>query len=225
MYSIILFDMDDTLFDFQKAQEVSIKNTLIKNNIVYSDSIYECYKKINHNLWIQFDQGKITKDYVQTERFYQLSKRLNQEFDCERINYDYQINLAKQTWLIRDAKKICIELSKRYSLFIATNGVGSTQKNRFYNSQIFPYFKDIFISEDIGFSKPNIEFFNAVFQKIDYSSKKDILLVGDSLTSDICGANKAGIDCCWYNPYGANPTNKYRMTYMISELRQLLAIL
>ena len=59
----------------------------------------------------------------------------------------------------------------------------------------------------------------------DYSSKKDILLVGDSLTSDICGANKAGIDCCWYNPYGANPTNKYRMTYMISELRQLLAIL
>lgn len=224
MYSHILFDMDDTILDFQKAQFVSFKCVLEKYDIPFSLEFYHCYEKINHNLWREFDEGALSKDVVQNERFTQFFNVLNRDIDGKQANLVYQDSLASQTWLIPHAKEACMELSKRHTLSIVTNGVGKTQKRRFLSSEISPYFTNIFISEDIGVAKPDKRFFDEAFKLINCVEKSKILIVGDSLSSDIQGANNVGVDCCWFNPKNVPLDRQVQITYTISDLRQLLEI-
>lgn len=224
MYSHILFDMDDTILDFQKAQMVSFKCLLEKYSVPFSLEAYHNYENINHSLWRQFDEGVLSKDIVQTDRFVQFFKTIGKEIDGTQANSEYQDCLASQVWLIPYAKETCMELSKHHTLFIVTNGVGLTQKRRFQASEIFPYFSDILISEDIGVAKPDKKFFDKAFALINCTERDKILLVGDSLSSDIQGANNAGIDCCWFNPKGIMLDNPLQITYTIFDLRQLINI-
>lgn len=224
MYSHILFDMDDTILDFQKAQFVSFKCILKKYDVPFSLEVYHNYENINHSLWRQFDKGILSKDIVQTERFVRFFGALGKKIDGVQVNSEYQDSLACQSWLIPYAKETCMELSKHHTLSIVTNGVGSTQKKRFQASEIFPYFSNILISEDIGVAKPDKQFFDEAFNLIKCAEKNKILLVGDSLSSDIQGANNAGIDCCWFNPKGILLDEPLRITYTISDLRQLIGI-
>ena len=118
-------------------------------------------------------------------------------------------------------QKKYVKLSQNHTLSIVTNGVGMTQKKRFSSSEISPYFSNILISEDIGIAKPDKRFFDEVFKVINCAEKSQILLVGDSLSSDIQGANNAGIDCCWFNPKCAKLDKPLQITYTITDLRQL----
>lgn len=222
MYAHILFDMDDTILDFQKAQFVSFKYVLEKLGIPFSLEAYHSYEEINHSLWRQFDEGILTKDAVQRERFTQFFNTMNRNIDGNIANSIYQDSLANQTWLIPYAKETCMELSKTHTLSIVTNGVGATQKKRFLLSGIAPYFATIIISEDIGVAKPDRKFFDEASKLINCAEKDNILLVGDSLTSDIQGANNVGIDCCWFNPKGGALNRQLQITYTITDLRQLL---
>lgn len=224
MYTHILFDMDDTILDFQKAQFVSFKYVLEKFDIPFSLEAYHSYEEINHSLWRQFDEGILSKDAVQSERFTQFFNAMDRDIDGNMANLIYQDSLANQTWLVPYAKETCMELSKEHTLSIVTNGVGATQKKRFLLSEIAPYFATILISEDIGIAKPDRRFFDEAFKLISCAEKDKILLVGDSLTSDIQGANNAGIDCCWFNPKGEALNRQLQITYTITDLRQLLDI-
>lgn len=224
MYSHILFDMDDTILDFQKAQFVSFKHVLDQYNIPFSLDIYHRYEEINHELWKQFDEGILTKDIVQDKRFTQFFADLGKDIDGKQANSFYQESLAAQTWLVPYAKETCMELAKQHSLSIVTNGVGATQKKRFLSSEIAPYFSHILISEDIGVAKPDKKFFDAAFKLINFYELDKILMVGDSLTSDIQGANNIGIDCCWFNPKGTILNKDVQITYTITDLRQLIDI-
>lgn len=224
MYSHILFDMDDTIFDFQQAQLVSFKCVLKKYDVPFSLEAYQCYENINHNLWQQFDAGILSKDRVQNERFVRFFDAMNIDIDGMQANLSYQESLATQTWLVPHAKEICMELSKNHILSIVTNGVGITQKKRFLLSEVRPYFTNILISEDVGVAKPNKKFFDEVLKTIECMEKDKVLLVGDSLSADIQGANNAEIDCCWFNPKGATPDCKVQITYTITDLMQLMDI-
>lgn len=224
VYTHILFDMDDTILDFQKAQLVSFKYVLEKYEISFSEDVYLRYEDINHFLWKQFDEGIISKDIVQNERFSRFFDTLGKQVDGKQANSLYQESLSSQTWLIPHAKEVCLELSKHHTLSIVTNGVGTTQKRRFSTSEIFPYFSHILISEDIGVAKPNKEFFDEAFNLIKCTDRHKILFVGDSLSSDIQGANNVGIDCCWFNPKGTINNGQLQITYTITDLRQLLDI-
>ena len=224
MYTHILFDMDDTILDFQKAQLASFKYVLEKYGTQFSEDIYLCYEDINHFLWSKFDEGAISKDVVQNERFARFFDAIGKHVDGKQVNSLYQESLSSQTWLIPHAKEVCFELSKHHTLSIVTNGVGITQKKRFLASEISPYFSHILISEDIGVAKPNKQFFDKAFNLIQCTDRKKILLVGDSLSSDIQGANNVGIDSCWFNPKGAIDDRELKITYMITDLRQLMDI-
>jgi len=224
MYSHILFDMDDTLLDFQKAQFVSFNAVLEKYGVPFSTDTYYRYENINHSLWHQFEEGLLTKEIVQNERFTQFFNIMGLKIDGKQANQFFQESLATQNWLIPSAKEICMELSKRYTLSIVTNGVGITQKKRFYSSEISCYFANLLISEDIGVAKPDKRFFDEAFKTIGCFEKSQILLVGDSLSSDIQGANNVGIDCCWFNPKNIALDRQVKITYTITDLRQLMSI-
>ncbi len=225
MYKYILLDADNTLFDFDKAEALSLEATLTYLGIGYSKTINAVYSAININLWRLFEKNLIDKETIKTQRFSELFSYLGVNADASAASEVFRKNLETKTLLLPYAEEVCKELSARFILAIITNGVATTQRNRFYNSPINRYIKHLIISEDLGTAKPNIDFFDAAFKIIGCAAKKDILIVGDSLSSDILGANNAGVDCCWFNPKALENEYGYDIKYEISDLRELPEIL
>lgn len=223
-YTHVLFDADDTLLDFRHSQKCALSELLQLHGLAPSSDIFALYEGINHSLWHQFEKGEVSKDYVQTTRFDALFSALNYNVSGHLANEQYQSFLGNQTRLMPHAHEVCQELSKFAQLIIVTNGVGTTQRRRIGASAISPYISHIFVSEEIGFQKPDCRFFAYVFDHIGVAEPEleRFLLVGDSPSSDIQGANAVGIDSCWFNPAQEPTPISCSPTFTITDLRQLL---
>ncbi|KAB1440411.1 YjjG family noncanonical pyrimidine nucleotidase [Candidatus Galacturonibacter soehngenii] len=223
-YDIILFDVDGTLLDFHAAQENALKMAFEKHNYELNDNVKTIYDEINHSLWNQYEQGKITKEEVIYTRFVTLFARLGLEGDGVAFEDEYQELLGQGHDLIDGAMEIIDTLSKTHDLYIVTNGVTKTQRSRLKASGIDQYMKDVFISEETGFQKPMREYFDYCFARIPDICQERTLIVGDSLSSDILGGNNAGIDTCWFNPFHLSCDLDVKINYEIKKLSELLHI-
>ena len=226
-YKYLLFDADNTLFDFSQAEYNSFKNTCAAFGVSFSEELYKAYSAIHDGLWKQLERGEIKLEFLKLERFrrlltehlgYASSKETLDKADKWRA--EYMENLSHQSCLIDGAEEICALLSKKYTMYITTNGVAQIQKSRFVLSPIYKFFSGMFISEEIGAAKPSCEYFRSVLDKIGDKNKADYLVIGDSLTSDCDGAINFGLDICFYNPHG-KPTDGRNVTYNISKLSSL----
>ena len=222
MYRYILFDLDDTIFDFQKAQWYCFSDVLKYYNEVYSEERYERYKEINHFYWKRVEEQKMEREFAQCQRFSAFFAELGQTIIGAEANSVFQRSLNKQTWLMPYAEEVCKFLSKTYELVFITNGITNTQVKRVQKSGVADYFHRIIVSEELGVEKPSIDFFKKAFKIIGSDDTSKMVIVGDSLSSDIAGGNNAGIDCCWYNPNKSTISSKYHVKYVISDLRELL---
>lgn len=224
-YKYILFDADDTLFDFGLAEEKAIKKSLDYFNISYVDNIVDNFREINKELWKKYELGEITKGNLQVTRFKILFETLSVDEDPDNFNNYYLEQLASESVLINGAEEICRVLSKKYVLAIVTNGIKSMQEQRFNKSALKQYISNIFISSDIGYQKPQKEFFEYVFEKLEVNDKNSVLIVGDSLSSDIKGGNNVGIETCWFNRYNFTNDKDVKVTYEIKDLYELRDLL
>ena len=224
MYSHILIDMDDTLFDFQRAQDSCFRDVLRYYSEEYTTEKYNRYSAINHSLWRLAENQIMRREDVQCQRFIDFFAELNKTVNGEDANRVFQDSLAKQAWLIPEATDVCRILSKNHILAIITNGIADTQYQRLNTSAISCFFSEIIVSEAVGFEKPNVLFFKKAFDLLHFYDTSKMLVVGDSLTSDIRGARNVGIDSCWYNPNKQLPVADCQPTYIISELKELLTI-
>lgn len=229
-YQYLLFDADNTLFDFTKAEYLSFRDTCSACNVGYSEELYEQYSAINDRLWKLLEQGGIKLDALKIERFRKLLLT-NGFADDEatlakalEMRDSYMANLAGQTCLVDGAEEICRKLAEKYDLYIVTNGISKIQRSRFSKSVLTPYFRDLFISEEIGAGKPSPEYYDHVLRTIGCAEKRAYLAIGDSLTSDCAGAVAYGLDICYFNPFG-KPDNGLKLTYTIQNLSELEAIL
>lgn len=220
-YSILLIDADDTLFDFQTAEQNALKQLLNEIGCPYNQNTLIRYRKINEALWRQYEAGELTKEELQGTRFARLFEALSIREDGLAANSRYLDYLSEQGCLIDGALEVCRELSSFCRLYIATNGISRVQRRRLDLSPLKKMIADIFISEDTGSQKPQIQFFNYVFERIPNFNWKDTLMVGDSLTSDVQGGINAGIDTCWINGKGKEISGGITPTYEIASLRQL----
>lgn len=224
MYKYILLDADNTLFDFDKAEALSLKATLEHLGIEYSEDANSTYSQINLSLWKLYEKNLIEKETIKTRRFSELFQYLGVGADPWLANEVYRKNLETKTILLPYAEEVCEELSRHFVLAILTNGIATTQRSRFGASSINRYIKHHIISEELGTAKPHKEFFDAAFGIIGCTAE-NALMVGDSLSSDIQGAINAGLNCCWYNPKGLSNEDGYDIDYEISDLRELKNIL
>lgn len=200
-YDIILMDADDTLFDFEKAEEFAFRRAMQEFRLPYSEDHRQLYRKINQNLWEALERGETTQNDLKVDRFCQLFEQLGYMVDCQGFNHHFLNALSDGYFTFDGAAELCKTLyEKGCKLYIATNGIGTTQRKRLAYSDICSYIADIFISEELGYHKPRGEFFDALFEKLDITDRSRAILLGDSLTSDMQGGKNAGIKTCWYNP-------------------------
>lgn len=220
-YDFILFDVDDTLIDFALSERQSIEKVFRKYKVPFNEDIYHTYRRLNIELWECFERGNITKKDLLRLRFERLFEIYGLRGDIQLINSDYQINLGMNTNLIPNAIEVCQELDKYCTLAIVTNGTITAQKNKLKNSGLDKIIPHIFISDELEFSKPDPRFFEYVFSIIQSDKRDRILIVGDSLGSDIRGGNNAGIHTCWYNPNKKGLDQDVKIDYEITDLQEL----
>jgi len=224
-YRYLLFDADDTLFDFAIIEKQALFRAFSYFEIDAEESWAPLFAEINLEYWCKFDLGKISKDDLQVMRFCDLSEQIGVNFDPSAFNARYKACLSECTELISGAYDVVGRLSKDYVLAVVTNGFEEIQRTRFEKSGLDKFFAGCFSSEKIGSAKPEKEFFDSVLEILEIKDRNQVLVIGDSLTSDIKGANNAGLDACWFNHRGRKRLDDYDIKYEISQLSELLKIL
>jgi len=221
-YEVIIFDADETLFDFKKSEKDALKNAMLEFNIKYDENYHlKIYHDINTAIWIEFEQGLITQEKLKVERFKKLSAKLNITFDENQFAKSYMKHLSNASFIFDQSIELVESLYKDYKLTIVTNGLTDVQSKRIRESVIAKYFENIVISEEILISKPDPRIFEHSMKNINYTDKNKVLMVGDSLTSDIQGGINFGIDTCWYNSNKIVNKTTIKPTYEISSLMEL----
>ena len=229
-YEYLLFDADNTLFDFSKAEFLAFRIAAEGGAITFSEELYRNYSEINDGLWKRLEKKEISLEFLKIERFRLLLLSLGYAENDETLDKAaflrdcYIKALGEQTCLIEGAEEVCRELSEKYEMYLVTNGISKIQRARFNKSELKPYFKDIFISEEIGAAKPASAYFDAVFSAIGNPPREKCLVIGDSLTSDCDGATAYGLDICRYNPVGDSDKGRV-ITYTVQKLSELTEIL
>ena len=200
MRPTVLFDLDDTLLDFHKAEAAAIRRTLAEVGIHVTDAIVARYSEINDTHWKRLEKGELTRTQVLTGRFAQLFSELGVLFSAEKAWNLYERYLSEGHWFIEGAEQLLKDLAPRYTLCLVSNGTASVQDKRIESAGIAPYFQSIFISQRVGVNKPSAAFFDYCFAALPHTDRNRTIIVGDSLTSDIQGGRNAGIKTCWFNP-------------------------
>lgn len=231
-YDLIFFDSDETLFDYRQCSKYAFIDTLSRYSYLDQDkciAAFEEYEKINDALWIKYHNGEIEKATLLHERFETLFKKMNLKIDSEEFNSKYLVNLSYQSFMMPNAEIVIKDLFNYCKLVIITNGVASVHENRLKSSPINQFISEIFVSGNYGnnsnYKKPNALFFQFAHQQTLPNIPLDrILMVGDSILSDIGGGNAYGIDTCWYNSKKERNELNILPTYEISDLYGLLEL-
>ncbi len=224
-YKTLLFDADETLLNFHRSETEAVKESLSFFSLPSTDEVIKKYSEINAGYWKMLERGEIEKQLLYPARWQSLIDFYG--FDCiaEKISNKYIERLATKSYLIDGALEFCQKLHGRYRMYIVTNGQKEIQKSRLFPSPIFKYFDDCFISEDIGYEKPNILYFDTISHLIPEYDSDTTIIIGDSLTSDMAGGINAGIDTCWYNPHQKAVPEDIKLTYVATNYEDILNIL
>ena len=221
-YDILLFDADRTLFDFDESEKLAFFEIAPRYGVASTNENFELYKKINHENWQALELGLVTKEVLGVRRFAQFLEAVHAVGNAQKMNDDYLTALSKKSILFKDTLPLLEKLKgagKR--IFIITNGVTKVQEGRLKDSPILPYLEQVFISEQMNVSKPQKLFFDLVAQKIEGFTPENALVIGDSLTSDIQGANNAGLDCVWHNLENAPNDKGLKVTFEAKSLDEI----
>ena len=223
MIEFLFLDLDDTILDFHKAERIAIGKTIRMFGVEPTEDILNMYHLINKQHWEMLERGELTRELVLQRRFSVLFERLGKTVDAPAVAKAYEKNLAIGHYFLPGAEEAVDRLSKKYRLFLASNGTASVQAGRMTSANLYRFFEKVFVSQEIGHNKPSKEFFDGCFAQIPDFDPARAMMVGDSLTSDIQGGINAGIRTCWVNP--EHKTGSVRPDYEIEALSQLEALL
>lgn len=224
-YDVILWDVDGTLLDFSYSEYHSLWNCLEEIGVTPTEEMIKRYSVINDSWWKRLERGEVTKKELLPGRFQDFFTEYNLPLEkTEDFRKQYQESLGTVYQYMEDSLEVCKALKGHCKQFAVTNGVTATQLSKLKLSGFYDVLDNIFISEQIGVPKPQRAFFDRVLETIPEVPKAKVLIVGDSLSSDIRGGNAAEIDTCWYNPNDVLNETEAETTYIIRKLREVIQI-
>lgn len=223
-YTTLYFDLDNTILDFTATEYNAISKLLKLHNLPVSDEIIAKYSAINQSWWERFEKGEIKKEEIFAGRFKTFTEYYGFAADPEHMSLDYFELLAAGHDVIAGAEEVLRYVKEKgYTVCITTNGVSRTQYRRIDECGLKQYFDYVFVSEDAGHQKPEVEYFEYAMANSPEKDKSKILVIGDSQSSDILGGINFGVDTCWLNPKDKSGTHK--STYEIANIMQVCDIL
>lgn len=225
MKKIILLDLDNTLIDFNECARHSIIAAFKEMSLPYTDKVFETFICENVKIWKRLEKGEITKAELRANRWNIILEKLGIEFDGTVIEELFEQGVANGAYAVEGAYDLLDYLYPEYNLYIVSNGFRFVQENRLKIGDFRKYFKDIFLSEDIGIQKPAKEFFDYCFKKLGNPPKESVMLIGDSLSADITGGINYGIDTIWFNKNGDTSPESIKPTYTVNSLNDIKNIL
>ena len=225
MIEFLLLDLDDTILDFHKAERIAIAKTFQDFGVEPTEEVLHRYHLINKSCWERLERKEWTREQVLVNRFSLLFDEVGVKADATACARAYERNLSIGHYFLPGALEAVESLSKKYRLFLVSNGTASVQKGRLTSANLYPYFEKVFVSQEVGHNKPAPEYFEKVFAQIPGFDRSRAIIVGDSLTSDILGGIHAGIATCWVNPGHLPKREDIPADYEIEGIHQLEALL
>ena len=221
-YYCVLFDADNTLLNFDVAESKALADTLVNYGIEPDAETVQTYRTINEELWRQLEKGQVRREKLMNERFTRFLKAINAAGDGAEMNRYYLEQLSLHPDLMNaEVLDVLRELSEVATLAVVSNGFQKVQTRRLAESGILNYMEDVFVSEKMDCEKPGRKIFDAALRALGVENREHVLMVGDSLSSDIQGGANAGLDTCWFNPNHAENPGKVIPTYEITRLEEL----
>ena len=225
MKKIVLLDLDNTIIDFNECARHSIINIFSELGFEYSEKVFKTFIYENVKIWKMLEKGEITKADLRANRWNIILEKLGIEYDGTIIEEKFENGVAQGAYAVEGAYELLGYLYPKYELYIVSNGFRFVQESRLKIGDFRKYFKDIFLSEDIGIQKPAKEFFDYCFEKLEHPKKDEVLLIGDSLSADIIGGLNYGIECIWFNKNGDELPENIKPTYIVDKLCDIEKIL
>lgn len=219
-YKRILMDLDDTLFDFPTGNRRAVGQLMEELNLS-SPTIFEEYQAINHACWEALERGEMTQEDLHVERFRRFLAQKGRSDDPAAVADRFAELLGQQTIPLPHAEETVRAIAQRLPVVLLTNGITVIQRRRLAHARISQWFSDVIISQEVGLSKPDPRIFELALGGVD---RREALMIGDGLRSDVQGANRAGIDICWYNPQGKPLPEDLHVEYEIQDIRDCVAI-
>ena len=230
MYQYLLFDIDETLLDFNRDMALAFERMYraagLNDAVPYSEAVLRLYNDCNERWWRRFEQGLCTKPALYRGRFVDFIREAGlPQRDPDLVNSLYFDFLGQTGTVFPGAEALLAALAEKYPIYIVTNGNAVSQKTRLQNSGLLPYIRGCFISETAGAAKPDKRYFDYVLAHIPGAAAENCVVIGDSLTSDMRGAQNAGMASIWYNPHGLPNTLGVPVTHearSYADIRRLL---
>lgn len=226
-YKTLLFDADNTLFDFDKAEKKAVQKLLSHYHRKLNPELFKSYRKINDILWKKLEEKSISSAELKKKRFelFFTDNDIQSDGNWSRISSEYLNFLAEGAILFRGSYGLCRKLYRKgFEILIVTNGLKEVQRKRLELSRIKGFVSRIIVSDEVGFAKPDKRFFDLVLSGTHTKNPQDCLIIGDSLSADIQGGKEAGIDSCWFNPFKAENPGEVLPDYEIHRLKDLLPL-
>ena len=232
MAHIFLFDLDQTLLNFHASEYKALGIVLHENGLTFNDEIYNSFKTCNKSLWLELEKQTITRTELFTKRFNYVIKLAGGDaakLDALKINNDFINTMAVNGVLMDGALEFVKRLKSEISdarIYIITNGATVNAKGRIESTGLDKLIDGLFVSEDMGVSKPAREYFDIVLEKID-APKESCIVIGDSLSSDMLGAKNAGMSSVWFMPAGdiEESIKEYDVDFTARDFEELFGVL
>ena len=225
MYKFILVDIDNTLLDFNKCAKEAISIAFNEFGLFYKDDYFDIFVETNNDLWKALENNTITKEQLRNSRWTLIFEKCGIHEDGIKFEKRFEELIAESHIPVEGAIELLQYLSKKYDVYLVTNGFVKAQKNRISLAGMEPYIKDMFVSESIGYAKPSKEFFEHCISSIGNVTKEEMMIIGDSLSADIKGGIDFDIDTCWYNHVGEQKPEGLPINYTVTALNEIFHIL
>lgn len=223
-YEVVLFDLDHTLFDFDESERFAFAQMVDVAEGAFGPDDFATYRQLNARLWKQVERGEILAGDVRKRRTAQFCEQLGIEADQDQMTQAFIDGLGAGGELFPGAVDVLEQLHSKVTMGLATNGISVVQRTKMARLGVDRYFDAVVISDEVGVAKPDPAFFDLLLGQLDDPERDGVLMVGDSLGSDMQGGINAGISTCWYNPGGDPVSGELQPTFEISHLTEVLEL-